>query len=207
MSNIPGYQPPFTGHGLITTPTLRVCYKNALPGSAALEANTKHLIQALCADTGSPLHLPPGFSCFSEVYTSLPGRKDHCDIAIKYVNASGTEVDVLLLVECKRPDSTAFAKVEDLEKQVLRYCKSHLENTQQDFIYFGAAIGVKIRIFRYVRGASTYEVGWGDLFHGDMEDYVDVGNDDGGRKLLETWEGMLRTPPTRPFGGTPQSPA
>lgn len=158
MSSIPGYQALFTGCGLIITPTLRVYYQNALPGSAALEDNIKHLIQAFCNNIGSPLRLPPGFNCFSDVYPSLPEKKDQCDIGIKYVNAAGNQVDVLFFIEYKCPDSIAFAKIKDLEEQVLRYYKSYLESTQQDFVYYRAAIGVLIRIFRYVRGAPSYEV-------------------------------------------------
>lgn len=194
----------FDRHGLIVNMELEAAYIAAVPGRNTKEHASVHLMEDLLKHQDSPIYIGKTASCNSQYYPSK-NSDQHCDLVVQYLGTSARK-EVLALIECKRPDKVQRRELEKLEDQLLNYCKLHIEETESDYVYGAASVGVKLRVFKYEKGDKDLTPMWGKpLSAGEGGGYMDVGDNQEAERIRLTFKNMHEFPPTLAYGQSSES--
>ena len=134
-----------------------------------------------------------------------PVTRRHCEILVRYLENGSEIIKTLCFGECKRASTSQSFSLKALEEQAASYCKLYVEYENVPFVYAATMAGAHVRVWKYMQGDKRLTPFWGENFEGDWEEYKDIGHDEDGMMVWETFNEMKLWPPTPHAGQTSSS--
>ncbi|RFU26295.1 hypothetical protein B7463_g10056, partial [Scytalidium lignicola] len=137
----------------------------------------------------------------SEQPASLESQR-HCEIVIKYLENESESIRTLCFAECKRTRKSQAFSLKALEEQAADYCKLYVEYERVPFVYAATMAGAHVRLWKYMLGDERLTPLWGENHEGDWQEYKDIGNEEDGQLVEESFNQMKAWTPTPHAGQT-----
>ncbi|KAF8859339.1 hypothetical protein BDZ45DRAFT_673305 [Acephala macrosclerotiorum] len=141
------------------------------------------------------------FAVTSEQPASLASQR-HCDIVVKYLGNETESIRTLCFAKCKRTGKSQAFSLKALEERAVEYCKLYVEYEMVSFVYAATMAGAHVRLWKYMQGDERLTPFWGENHEGDWQEYKDIGDEEDGRLVEESFNQMKARMPTFHAGQT-----
>ena len=131
-----------------------------------------------------------------------PESQRHFEIVIKYLENESESIRTLCFAECKRTRNSQAFSLKALEEQAAAYCKLYVEYEKASFVYAATMAGAHVRLWKFFLGDERLIPFWGENHEGDWQEYKDIGNEEDGRVVEETFNQIKAWTPTPHAGQT-----
>jgi len=190
---------PFRPHGLIKTPMQQQFYNKA------------HLANVFTGIADPKEHATVALmevilygNIFTEDYFAVtseqppnPDSSKRCDLVVNYLEEGSDKIRTFCFAECKRAKKSQPFSLKALEEQATDYCKAYVDYEDAPFVYAATMAGAHVRLWKYMQGDDSLTPFWGHNDEGDWQQYKDIGIDEDGRLVEDSFNNMKGWTPTR----------